>query len=128
MVRYRTRDLSRLLSGTARTMRRMARVTGRSDDMLIIRGVNVFPSQIEEQILTIDVLTPHYFVEITKDGSLDVLTVNVETKTPAPGAEVAELLSARIKSFSGVTCTVKLHEPGTIPRSEGKAKRIVDRR
>ena len=128
IIRYRTRDLSRLLPGTARTMRRMAKVTGRSDDMLIVRGVNVFPSQIEEQILGVESLAPHYFVELTKEGHLDVLTVNVETKEPAPDAGIANLLSRNIKSFSGVTCTVKLHEPGTIPRSEGKAKRIVDRR
>lgn len=128
VIRYRTRDLSRLLPGTARTMRRMAKVTGRSDDMLIIRGINVFPSQIEEQILAIDTLSPHYYVELTKQDALDVLTVNVETKSPAPPGEIADLLSARVKSFSGVTCTVKLHEPGTIPRSEGKAKRIVDSR
>ena len=128
VIRYRTRDLSRLLPGTARTMRRMAKVTGRSDDMLIIRDVNVFPTQIEEQILALEALAPHYFVELTKEGALDVLTVNVETKSTRGGAKVAGLLTERIKSFIGVSCTVKLHEPKTIPRSEGKAKRVVDNR
>ena len=128
VIRYRTRDLSRLLPGSARTMRRMAKVTGRSDDMLIIRGVNVFPSQIEELILGLEALAPHYFVEITKEGALDTLTVHVETKSAGANPGVAEQLCKRIKSDSGVSCTVKLHEPGAIPRSEGKAQRIVDNR
>ena len=128
VIRYRTRDLSRLLPGTARTMRRMAKVTGRSDDMLIIRGVNVFPSQIEEQILAAEGLAPHYFVEITKQGALDALTVNVETKTPSAGMRVGEKLRENIKTNIGLSCKVQLHEPGHIARSEGKAKRIVDSR
>ena len=128
VIRYRTRDLSRLLPGTARTMRRMAKVTGRSDDMLIIRGVNVFPSQIEEQILSSEGLALHYFVEIIKQGALDALIVNVEKKNLSIHATAAEILRENIKTNIGLSCTVKLHDPGEITRSEGKAKRIVDSR
>ena len=102
VIRYRTRDLTRLLPGTARTMRRMDRITGRSDDMLIIRGVNVFPSQIEEQLLAVESLAPHYFIEIGKQGHLDALTVNVELSSGAGEAQresAATSLRQRVKSY-----------------------------
>ncbi len=120
VVRYRTRDLTRLLPGTARTMRRMARITGRSDDMLIIRGVNVFPSQIEELILKQPGLAPHYVLELTKQGPLDHLAVIVEGD---PAAAVA--LQHSIKSYIGVNSDVRI---GAVERSIGKAKRVIDKR
>ena len=123
VIRYRTRDLTRLLPGTARTMRRMEKITGRSDDMLIIRGVNVFPSQIEELLLKQPGLTPHYVLEISKDGPLDHLTVLVEG---AP--EGAASLRHHIKSYIGISADVKSVSAGSIERSVGKAKRVVDRR
>jgi len=131
IIRYRTRDLTRLLPGTARTMRRMQKITGRSDDMMIIRGVNVFPSQIEELILRQPALAPHYVCEIDKVGPLDTLTVKVEGK---PGleatrgqAERAQLEQA-IKTLIGVSCRVSIESEGAIERSVGKAKRVIDRR
>jgi phenylacetate-CoA ligase len=133
IVRYRTRDLTRLLPGSARTMRRMQKITGRSDDMMIIRGVNVFPSQIEELILQRPLLAPHYVCEIDKDGPLDALTVRVELKahehtdgSAAAGAQAA--LEHAIKSLIGVSCRVRVEPAGAIERSIGKAKRVVDRR
>jgi phenylacetate-CoA ligase len=133
IVRYRTRDLTRLLPGTARTMRRMEKVTGRSDDMMIIRGVNVFPSQIEELILQRPLLAPHYVCEIDKDGPLDRLTVRVELKagehtdgSAAAGASAA--LEHAIKSRIGVSCRVEVEPANAIERSVGKARRVVDRR
>jgi len=130
IIRYRTRDLTRLLPGSARTMRRMARITGRSDDMMIIRGVNVFPTQIEEHLLAIDALSPHYQIELSKDRHMDVMTINVELSENADAnsdSTSAELVH-RIKTFIGVTAKVVVHEPGRIPRSEGKAQLIVDHR
>jgi len=133
IVRYRTRDLTRLLPGSARTMRRMQKITGRSDDMMIIRGVNVFPSQIEELILQRPLLAPHYVCEIDKDGPLDRLTVRVELKagehtdgSAAAGARAA--LEHAIKSLIGVSCGVKVEPAGAIERSVGKARRVVDHR
>jgi phenylacetate-CoA ligase len=120
IIRYRTRDLTRLLPGSARTMRRMEKITGRSDDMLIIRGVNLFPSQIEELILKQSGLSPHYVLEVSKDGPLDHLTVLVE----GSDAGVAELQRS-IKAYIGITVDVKA---GSIERSIGKAKRVIDRR
>ena len=133
IVRYRTRDLTRLLPGTARTMRRMQKVTGRSDDMMIIRGVNVFPSQIEELILQRPVLAPHYVCEIDKDGPLDRLTVRVELKVgePTDGSAAAGARAAlehAIKSRIGVSCRVKVEPANAIERSVGKARRVLDRR
>jgi len=133
VVRYRTRDLTRLLPGTARpSMRRIQKITGRSDDMLIIRGVNLFPSQIEEQILATDGLAPHYELRVTREGRLDQLTVRVEAAPEAAAHEarmiLAERLQHHIKSVIGVSCTVEVVEPGAIERSIGKAKRIVDLR
>ena len=131
IIRYRTKDLTRLLPGTARTMRRMDKITGRSDDMMIIRGVNVFPTQIEEHLLTIDGLSPHYYIELSKQGHMDAIEINVEV-TSAPTADleqqVTKELTHRIKTYVGVSSSVRVHPPGGIPRSEGKAKRIVDKR
>jgi phenylacetate-CoA ligase len=134
VIRYRTRDLTRLLPGTARTMRRMEKVTGRADDMLIIRGVNVFPTQIEELILAQDPLSPHYVLELRRDNQLDALDVIVEIK-PAHEesleqnkASHAEALTRAIKSYAGVTVRVHVVPVGTVERSMGKAKRIIDLR
>ncbi len=131
VIRYRTRDLTRLLPGTARTMRRMDRLTGRSDDMLIIRGVNVFPSQIEEQVLKQAALAPHYQLEVFREGNLDALKVNVEL---APDASVDACesvtrdLTEAIKSYVGISVQVEVQTPGGVPRSEGKAVRVIDNR
>ena len=119
VIRYRTRDLTRLLPGTARTMRRMEKITGRSDDMLIVRGVNVFPSQIEELIMRTPGLAPHYVLELTKHGPLDHLTVIVEGE-----ASACPRLQHSIKSTIGVSADVKI---GTVERSIGKAKRVIDK-
>ena len=131
VIRYRTRDLTRLLPGSSRTMRRMDKITGRSDDMMIIRGVNVFPTQIEEQLLSIDALSPHYFIELRKKGNLDVIEINVELAGGANTGgkeEAAAALKHRIKSYIGVSAGIKVHDTGGIPRSEGKAQRVIDKR
>ncbi|MGH8176561.1 MAG: phenylacetate--CoA ligase PaaK [Steroidobacter sp.] len=132
IIRYRTRDLTRLLPPTARSMRRMAKIVGRSDDMLIIRGVNVFPTQIEELLLKISALAPHYLIEVTREGRLDSLTVHVEpasgTAAGAASAAAVEELIHAVKSYVGVSVQVKLGEPGSIERSMGKAKRVIDKR
>ena len=120
VIRYRTRDLTRLLPPTARSMRRMEKITGRSDDMLIIRGVNVFPSQIEELILKTPGLSPHYVLEVTKHGPLDHLTVVVEGEPSGAAA-----LAHHIKSYVGISAEVRI---GSIERSIGKAKRVIDKR
>ena len=120
VIRYRTRDLTRLLPATARTMRRMERITGRCDDMLIIRGVNVFPSQVEELILRQPGLSPHYALEISKEGPLDHLTVLVEGNDAGAAG-----LQQSIKAYIGITVEVRL---GSIERSIGKAKRVIDKR
>ena len=134
MVRYRTRDLTRLLPPTARSMRRIEKITGRSDDMLIIRGVNLFPTQIEELILKQPELEPHYMLEVTRPTHLDELTVHVEM-----GAQLAECgqdarrtaarkLEQAIKAYCGLSAAAALAMPMSIERSMGKAKRIIDRR
>ncbi len=131
IIRYRTRDLTRLLPGTARTMRRMERITGRSDDMLIIRGVNVFPTQIEERVLAVEALAPHYQIRVSRDGQLDVITVQVEKSTEAADADSAALaseLKKGIKDFVGVSANIDVCEPGCVARSEGKAVRVIDER
>jgi phenylacetate-CoA ligase len=131
IVRYRTRDLTRLLPGTARTMRRIEKITGRSDDMMIIRGVNVFPTQIEELILRDPLLAPHYQVEIARPRNLDEMTVLVELAPSAVGADAdaaGERLSRRIKDLIGVSAAVRVLQAGGIERSLGKAKRVVDKR
>ncbi len=133
IIRYRTRDLTRLLPGTARTMRRMEKITGRSDDMMIVRGVNVFPTQIEELILKRAELAPHYQCILTREGPLDSLTVAVEIR---PGALVgsqavqraAQLLQHDIKSFIGTSAQIELRPAGGVERSAGKARRVVDQR
>ncbi len=126
IIRYRTRDLTRLRPGTARSMRRMDKVTGRSDDMMILRGVNVFPTQIEEALLATQALAPHFQIRLTKDGPRDQMEVLVEPAGPADGADAA--LAKRIKDTVGLTVTVTLCEPGGVARSQGKAVRIVDER
>ncbi|MFT5115356.1 MAG: phenylacetate-CoA ligase [Parasphingorhabdus sp.] len=131
MIRYRTRDLTRLLPGTARTMRRFDKITGRSDDMMIIRGVNVFPTQIEELILKIDGLSPHYQIELSKQGPMDAITINAERSVDTPGEKCEELanqLQNSVKSFVGVSSQVVVHEPEGVPRSLGKAQRVIDSR
>ena len=131
VIRYRTSDLTRLLPGTARTMRRFDKITGRSDDMMIIRGVNVFPSQIEELILKQDELGPHYQLEMGRSGNLDSLTVNVELKSGADSdasERIATELQHNIKTFIGVTTDINVCGEGEIPRSQGKAQRVVDKR
>jgi phenylacetate-CoA ligase len=134
VIRYRTRDLTMLLPGTARTMRRMARITGRSDDMLIIRGVNVFPTQVEELIVKQPKLAPHYVLEVRREGRLDELTVVVEIRQDLAAAHASERetearqLEHHIKSYIGVSSEVKVVEPGKVERSQGKAKRVIDLR
>ena len=132
MIRYRTRDLTRLLPGTARTMRRMERVTGRSDDMIILRGVNVFPTQIEEQILKCADLAPHFQIELTRAGRMDDMVVHVEAVPQAADAAAraaaAKELAHHIKSVVGVSTKIVVHDPNGIQRSDGKAKRVVDNR
>ncbi len=133
VIRYRTRDLTRLLPPTACSMRRMSRITGRTDDMLIIRGVNVFPSQIEELILRTPGLSAHYRLEVARAGHLDILTVHVESLAEtAPGADrhtrAASDLTHKVKSYVGISVSVEVHPPGAIERSVGKAKRLIDRR
>ena len=133
IIRYRTRDLTRLLPGTARTMRRMQKITGRSDDMMIVRGVNVFPSQIEELILKQAALSAHYQCILRKDGPLDSLTVAVETKPGvAIDSEAARAASAAlshdIKTYIGSSAAIELRAEGGVERSLGKAKRVLDLR
>jgi phenylacetate-CoA ligase len=127
-IRYRTRDLTRLLPGTARTMRRMARIRGRTDDMLIIRGVNVFPSQIEELIGQESRLAPHYELHVSRSGNLDELTIKVEGALGAENAGAGRDLARRIKGNIGVSATVCVVPPMSIERSLGKAKRVFDSR
>jgi phenylacetate-CoA ligase len=131
IIRYRTRDLTRLLPGTARTMRRMDKITGRSDDMLIIRGVNVFPTQIEERVLAVTALAPHYQIRVSRDGNLDVMTVQVEKTSEAADADPSALaadLKKGIKDYVGVSCVIEVCDPGGVARSEGKAVRVIDER
>ncbi|HHV7521815.1 TPA: phenylacetate--CoA ligase PaaK [Burkholderia orbicola] len=133
IIRYRTRDLTRLLPGTARTMRRMEKITGRSDDMMIVRGVNVFPTQIEEQLLKQRALAPHYQIVLTKEGPLDVLTLNVEP-CPETAPDTAAIQTAKqalaydIKSLIGVTAVINVLPVNGIERSVGKARRVIDKR
>jgi phenylacetate-CoA ligase len=131
VVRYRTRDLTRLLPGTARTMRRMEKITGRSDDMIILRGVNLFPTQVEELILHVPALSPHFQLVLSRPGRLDVLTIHVERRADA-SPEAAEAAGAQlttlIKNTIGVTAVTVVAEPGTVERSLGKMRRIIDER
>src|SRR3954463_9086884 len=131
LIRYRTRDLTRLLPGTARAMRRIERISGRSDDMLILRGVNVFPTQIEEQLLRVDGLAPHYQIVLTRPGRMDEMTVRAESRADLGDEGLASLsneLVALIKDNVGVTITCEVGLPGSLPRSEGKAQHVLDLR
>jgi phenylacetate-CoA ligase len=131
IIRYRTRDLTRLLPGTARPMRRMTKVTGRSDDMIILRGVNVYPTQIEELVLRTAGLSPHFQLVLTCEGRMDKMTVRVEARTDCPGERRepagAELVRA-IKDGVGISTEVAVVDPDTLERSVGKLRRLVDRR
>ncbi|MFQ6547634.1 phenylacetate--CoA ligase PaaK [Aestuariibius sp. 2305UL40-4] len=132
MIRYRTRDLTRLLPGTARSMRRMEKITGRSDDMIILRGVNIFPTQVEEQVLSMPELAPHFQIELTRDGRMDAMVVHVEATDKAASdqarAVAAKALTHKIKSVIGVSTTVTVGTPGSVERSQGKARRVIDKR
>ncbi len=134
IIRYRTRDLTRLLPGSARPMRRIDKITGRSDDMLIIRGVNVFPTQIEEQILRVSELAPHYEIVVSRNGNLDQMEVRVELKPNAASIgsdgeqRVVKELSHHIKSYIGISTRINLGAPCSLPRSEGKAQHVIDLR
>ncbi|MFC9268776.1 phenylacetate--CoA ligase PaaK [Streptomyces zhihengii] len=131
VVRYRTRDLTRLLPGTARPFRRMEKVTGRSDDMIILRGVNLFPTQIEEIVLRTAHVAPHFQLRLTREGRLDALTVRVEARPEATGdqrAEAARAVTAAVKDGIGVSVAVEVVAPETLERSVGKIRRIVDLR
>ncbi|WP_329275308.1 phenylacetate--CoA ligase PaaK [Streptomyces sp. NBC_00691] len=131
IVRYRTRDLTRLLPGTARVFRRMEKVTGRSDDMIILRGVNLFPTQIEEIVLRTPAVAPHFQLRLTREDRLDALTVRAEARPEATGeqrAEAARSIAAAVKDGIGVSVGVEVVDPETLERSVGKLKRIVDLR
>jgi phenylacetate-CoA ligase len=132
IIRYRTRDLTRLLPPTARAFRRIGKITGRSDDMLIIRGVNVFPSQIEEQILKVPKLSAHYQLEVSRRGHMDELDVHVEAKpdviSEAERENAARELQHHIKALIGINTRIHVQSVGTVERSTGKAKRVVDLR
>jgi phenylacetate-CoA ligase len=132
IIRYRTRDLTRLMPGTARTMRRMEKITGRSDDMIILRGVNVFPTQIEEQLMTVEGLAPHFQIDLSRPDRLDVMRVITEAaegfSDNAARVHAAAVLKGRIKRTVGVSVVVEVADPGGVARSQGKAVRIVDNR
>ena len=132
VIRYRTRDLTRLLPGTARALRRMEKVTGRSDDMMIVRGVNVFPTQIEEKLLAIPALSLHYQIILTREGRMDEMEIQVEARPDAASSDqkkaAASNLVQAIKDTIGVTARVNVMDPESIERSVGKAKRVIDRR
>ncbi|MCH0542984.1 phenylacetate--CoA ligase [Streptomyces sp. MUM 203J] len=131
VVRYRTRDLSRLLPGTARVFRRMEKVTGRSDDMLVLRGVNLFPTQVEEIVLRTPGLAPHFRLVLTREGRLDALTVRVEARADATAEArqaAARAVEWAVKDGVGVSVAVEVVDPDTLERSEGKIRRVVDLR
>jgi len=132
VIRYRTRDLTRLLPGSARAMRRMEKITGRSDDMLIVRGVNVFPTQIEEQILKVAGLAPHYQIVLTREDRLDAMEVLVEAAPAGVGADERKASAAElghhVKGLVGVTAKITVTDPGGVERSQGKARRVIDKR
>ncbi|MDP9336371.1 MAG: phenylacetate--CoA ligase [Actinomycetota bacterium] len=131
VIRYRTRDLTRLLTGTARTMRRIEKITGRTDDMIILRGVNLFPTQIEELILRTPALSPHYQCLLTRTGRLDELTIRVERRpeaNPDAASRASDELRLLIKSSIGVTVAVDILEPDRVERSAGKMRRVIDER
>jgi phenylacetate-CoA ligase len=131
VIRYRTRDLTRLLPGTARTMRRIEKITGRTDDMIILRGVNLFPTQIEELILATPPLSPHFQCVLDRTGNLDSMTVVVERRESVAlevATQAGVALTRLVKNSIGVTVGVRVVEPNTVERSLGKMRRIVDQR
>ena len=132
MIRYRTRDLTTLLPGSARSMRRMAKITGRSDDMIILRGVNVFPTQVEEQVVSTGGLSPHFQIELYKAGRMDAMRVYVEATPEAADSlsktAAARMLTKHIKDMIGVSTEVVVGDPGEVARSQGKAVRVIDNR
>lgn len=131
VIRYRTRDLTRLLPGTARVFRRMRKITGRSDDMVILRGVNLFPTQVEEIVLRTPGVAPHFQLRLTRTGRLDALTVRAEARpgaTPETRREAARAIAAAVKDGIGVSVAVEIVEPESLERSVGKIRRIVDLR
>ncbi len=134
VIRYRTRDLTKLLPPTSRAMRRIGKITGRSDDMLIIRGVNVFPTQIEELLCKMPELAPHYMIEVSKEGNLDNMSVAVELAQAASGmtqeqqSEVAKRLQQAVKTYVGISVKININKPGSLERSAGKAKHVIDKR
>jgi len=131
VIRYRTRDLTRLLPGNVTAMRRMAKISGRSDDMLIVRGVNVFPSQIEEMILRCAGLAPHYEIELTRPNRLDEIRIVVEARadlSEAARANEADVLTTKLKDHIGISAQIHIAAAGSLPRSVGKAVRVRDRR
>ena len=132
IIRYRTRDLTRLLPGTARTMRRMEKITGRSDDMMIVRGVNVFPTQIEELILKCDGLSAHFQIDLTRQDRMDEMLIRVEARSDRTTAEAraaaAAQLGQQVKGRIGVNARIEVTAPGEVERSQGKARRVIDRR
>ena len=132
MIRYRTRDLTKLLPGTARSMRRIEKITGRSDDMIILRGVNVFPTQVEEQVMATGGLAPYFQIELTTSGRMDAMRVLAEADPKSADAAsrsaAGKDLAKRIKDMIGVSAEVEVGEPGTVARSQGKAVRVVDNR
>jgi phenylacetate-CoA ligase len=133
VIRYRTKDLTKLMKGTARSMRRMEKITGRSDDMMIIRGVNIFPTQIEEQLLKIDSLSPHFQIKLVKDGRMDKMIVYTEHYKSEDieksfKEDLAVNLKKRVKDIMGLNIDVNVGKKGSVPRSEGKAVRVIDER
>ena len=131
VVRYRTRDLTRLMAGSRTVMRRMAKITGRSDDMLIVRGVNLFPSQVEEQILRDPALSGHYVIELSRVGALDDLLVRVESREILPADAMLhsrDALARRLKGMCGLSAEIEIAAPGGVERSMGKARRVIDKR
>jgi len=131
VIRYRTRDLTRLLPGTARTMRRMEKVTGRTDDMIILRGVNLFPTQIEELLLKVPALSPHFQCVLSRSGTLDEMTVRVERRQDVSqddGGRAGHDLEQLVKATIGVSVAVDVVSPNGIERSVGKMRRILDER
>ncbi|MFO6464960.1 phenylacetate--CoA ligase PaaK [Jannaschia sp. KMU-145] len=128
VIRYRTRDLTTLMPGTARTHRRMAKITGRSDDMIILRGVNVFPTQIEERVLAVPGLAPYFQIELLREGAMDAMRVHVECAPGGDAEACAAALTRGIKDMVGISCAVVVLDPGGVERSQGKARRVVDNR
>jgi phenylacetate-CoA ligase len=132
VIRYRTRDLTRLLAGTARSMRRIEKITGRSDDMIILRGVNVFPSQVEEQVLRCELFSGHYQIVLTREDRLDRMAVHAEARPDASDSAAlereAQTLTRHVKEMLGVSARVVVEPAGAIERSLGKARRVIDKR